>query len=109
MVQALSNILQNSIKFTEEGEITVETTVLAEKRLFEIKISDTGMGISSEILPKLFGKFVTRTTGDDVNKHGTGLGLFITRSIIQAHGGDIFAYNNENGKGATFVIRLPIK
>lgn len=109
MVQALSNILQNSIKFTEEGEITVETTVMAEKRLFEIKISDTGMGISSEILPKLFGKFVTRTTGDDVNKHGTGLGLFITRSIIQAHGGDIFAYNNENGKGATFVIRLPIK
>jgi PAS domain S-box-containing protein len=109
MAQALSNILQNSIKFTEEGEITVETTVMAEKRLFEIKISDTGMGISSEILPKLFGKFVTRTTGDDVNKHGTGLGLFITRSIIQAHGGDIFAYNNENGKGATFVIRLPIK
>jgi len=109
MAQALTNILQNSIKFTEEGEITIETTVLAEKRLFEIKISDTGMGISSEILPKLFGKFVTRTTGDDVNKHGTGLGLFITRSIIQAHGGDIFAYNNENGKGATFVIRLPIK
>ena len=109
IAQALSNILQNSIKFTEEGEITVETTVLAEKRLFEIKISDTGMGISSEILPKLFAKFVTRTTGDDVNKHGTGLGLFITRSIIQAHGGDIFAYNNENGKGATFVIRLPIK
>ena len=109
IAQALSNILQNSIKFTEEGEITIETTVLAEKRLFEIKISDTGMGISSEILPKLFAKFVTRTTGDDVNKHGTGLGLFITRSIIQAHGGDIFAYNNENGKGATFVIRLPIK
>ena len=109
MAQALTNILQNSIKFTEEGEITIETTALAEKRLFEIKISDTGMGISSEILPKLFGKFVTRTTGDDVNKHGTGLGLFITRSIIQAHGGDIFAYNNENGKGATFVIRLPIK
>ena len=109
IAQALTNILQNSIKFTEEGEIAVETTVLAEKRLFEIRISDTGVGISNEILPKLFGKFVTLITGDDVNKHGTGLGLFITKSIIQAHGGDIFAYNNEKGKGATFVIRLPIK
>jgi signal transduction histidine kinase len=109
IAQAISNILENAIKFTEEGEIRVVTTVLAEKRVFEIRISDTGMGISSEILPKLFGKFVTKTSGDDVNKHGTGLGLFITKSIILAHGGDIFAHNNENGKGATFVIRLPIK
>ena len=69
----------------------------------------SGVGISNEILPKLFGKFVTLITGDEVNKHGTGLGLFITESIIQAHGGDIFAYNNEKGKGATFVIRLLIK
>ena len=108
--QALTNVLQNSIKFTGEGKIMVETFILAEKGLFEIRISDTGIGISKEILPKLFGKFVTKTAGDDdLNKHGTGLGLFITKSIIQAHRGDIFAQNNESGKGATFVITLPLK
>jgi PAS domain S-box-containing protein len=109
ITQALTNILQNSIRFTEEGEIMVGTSIIAENRQLEIRISDTGTGISSEILPKLFGKFVTKTSGDDVNKHGTGLGLFITKSIVQAHGGYVFAYNNENGKGATFVLRLPIK
>jgi two-component system, OmpR family, sensor histidine kinase KdpD len=83
---------------------------LPEKRLFEIRISDTGIGISKEILPSLFGKFVTKTAGDDdFNKHGSGLALFITKSIVQAHGGNISAHNNESGKGATFVITLPIK
>lgn len=114
MIQALTNIVNNSLKFTERGQITVETCVLAHKKLFEIKIIDTGAGISEEILPNLFNKFVTKTSGRDSDKQGTGLGLFITKRIIQAHGGDIIAYNNsENsskgeGRGATFVIRLPI-
>jgi PAS domain S-box-containing protein len=109
MIQALTNILNNSLKFTVEGRILIETCVLADKKLFEIKISDTGAGISTEMLPKLFGKFVTNGSGEHADKHGTGLGLFITRSIIQAHDGDIFAVNNEVGKGVTFTIRLPIR
>lgn len=110
IAQALTNILENSVKFTVEGRITIETSILAQKKLIEIKIADTGTGIPQDMLPKLFEKFVTRTSGnDDLNKHGAGLGLFIARSIIQAHGGDIFAYNNNDGKGATFVIRLPIR
>lgn len=112
MIQALTNIVNNSLKFTEQGQIMIETCVLAYKKLFEIKIIDTGTGISEEILPNLFGKFATKTSGNDSNKHGTGLGLFIAKRIIQAHGGDIIGYNNsDNGKsskGATFVIRLPI-
>ena len=108
IIQALENVIANSIKFTDKGEITIETRVLAYKRLFEIKISDTGDGISKEMLHLLFSKFATKGSGNHVNKQGTGLGLFISRSIVQAHGGDIFGYNNEDGKGATFVIRLPI-
>lgn len=109
IAQALTNILNNSVKFTKKGRITIETTILHEKNLFEIKIKDTGSGIAAEILPKLFGKFVTKTSGSDANKHGTGLGLFITRAIVNAHQGDIFAYNNEDEPGATFVIRFPTK
>ena len=107
ITQALTNIVNNSVKFTKEGWIMIETCVLTHKKLLEIKISDTGTGIPQEMLPKLFGKFITNYSGDSANKHGTGLGLFISKSIIQAHGGDIFAYNNEDSRGATFVLRLP--
>lgn len=107
MIQALSNIVSNSIKFTPDGKITIETYVLAHKKLFEVRITDTGTGIAPEILPKMFEKFVTKTS-ETLNQHGTGLGLFITKSIIQAHGGDVFAFNNEQSTGATFIIRLPM-
>ena len=111
MIEALSNIVNNSMKFTPQGKVTIESCIIAHKKLFEIKISDTGMGISSEVLPRLFEKFVTKSSGfgsGSINDHGTGLGLFITKSIIQAHGGDVFAYNNEQSSGATFIIRLPM-
>lgn len=107
IVQALSNILNNAIKFTAEGQITVKTNLRVDRKLFEIRISDTGPGIPAELLPKLFTKFSIKTTGNEANKAGTGLGLFIAKSIIQAHSGHVFAGNNEE-KGVTFVITLPI-
>ena len=67
-----------------------------------ISIKDTGTGIDPEILPKLFSKFASRSF------QGTGLGLFISKSIIEAHGGRIWAENNANGKGATFTFSLPL-
>lgn len=109
MIEALSNIVNNAMKFTRDGQVTIETCIIAHKKLFEIKISDTGIGIASEILPRMFEKFVTKSSGiGSLKEHGTGLGLFITKSIIQAHGGDVFAFNNEHGSGATFIIRLPM-
>lgn len=66
-----------------------------------MSISDTGIGIDSEILPRLFTKFVTKSTT------GTGLGLFISKSIIEAHGGKIWGKNNDD-KGATFAFSLPL-
>jgi signal transduction histidine kinase len=68
-----------------------------------ISVKDTGAGISNEVLPKLFSKFMT----SDSSK-GTGLGLYICKSIVEAHGGKIWAENNLNGKGATFRFKLPI-
>ena len=78
------------------------------RNLFEIRIIDDGIGLSEEILPYLFEKFVTKAPTEHFDKMGAGLGLYIAKSIIQAHGGHIFAGNNVSGKGCTFVVRLPI-
>jgi signal transduction histidine kinase len=68
-----------------------------------ISVEDTGHGIDSEILPKLFTKFTTKS-----ETAGTGLGLFISKNIVEAHGGKMWAQNNPDDKGATFAFSLPI-
>jgi signal transduction histidine kinase len=104
LIQVISNLLSNAIKFTkEEGTITVAT----EKRsnnmdLLLVRVKDTGTGIDDDIMPRLFEKFVTRS------EKGIGLGLFISKSIIEVHGGRIWAENNADGKGATFTFTLPL-
>jgi PAS domain S-box-containing protein len=106
ITQVLTNIVGNAIKFTQKGSIKIEGRTFLDKNKIEIKISDTGGGIPEHVLPKLFGKFVTKSVGE-TNKHGTGLGLFICKAIVSAHGGKVNAYNE--GGGATFVIALPIE
>lgn len=108
VIQALSNIVGNSMKFAEGGRITIKTTVLKTRNQFEIRITDNGPGISEEIFPTLFEKFAAKTSGPLLDKIGAGLGLYIARSIIHDHGGHIFAGNNVNGEGCTFVVRLPM-
>ena len=95
----ISNLLSNAIKFTNEG--TVSVAAVPNNTEIVVSISDTGIGIDSEILPRLFTKFATKSTT------GTGLGLFISKSIIEAHGGKIWGENNDD-KGATFAFSLPI-
>jgi signal transduction histidine kinase len=104
--QVVYNLLNNAIKFTNEGSITV----IVERKdndndIVVVSIHDTGTGIDSEMLPKLYTKFATKSeTG------GTGLGLFISKSIIEKHGGKIWAENNNNthgAKGASFYFTLP--
>jgi two-component system, OmpR family, sensor histidine kinase VicK len=112
IIQSISNILNNAIKFTQEekelGEegagdiyITIEKKKKDNEQQVIVMIRDTGKGIDSDILPRLFTKFATKST------KGTGLGLFISKSIIEAHGGTIWAENNKDGKGATFAFDLP--
>ncbi|MGZ5549658.1 MAG: sensor histidine kinase, partial [Nitrososphaeraceae archaeon] len=114
--QVLSNLLSNALKFTEDGVITINTEKFMdivninsnennkEKEFVSIKIKDTGKGIDPEVLPRLFEKFATKSD------KGTGLGLYISKNIIDAHGGKIWGEdNNKYGKnGAEFGFTLPL-
>ena len=100
ITQVISNIINNAIKFTEQGSIAIEGSI--SKNELTIKITDTGKGIDKEIVNRLFDKFVSRS------EQGTGLGLFISKNIMESHGGTITGFNNENGTGATFVFTLPL-
>jgi two-component system, OmpR family, sensor histidine kinase VicK len=118
--QVIANLLNNAIKFTKEGTILVSVRMTQKKggskeeegreygssssssRHVIMSVKDSGAGIDTEIEPRLFSKFATKSD------KGTGLGLFISKSIIEAHGGKIWAENNSDGKGATFAFNLPI-
>jgi len=104
--QVTLNLLNNAIKFTKEGTIVISAAAVQEKNGHNhvvVSVRDTGQGIDNEILPRLFTKFATKSEAG-----GTGLGLFISKSIIQAHSGRIWAENNAGGKGAEFSFSLPI-
>ena len=109
--QVISNLLNNAINFTNEGSITVivETKKINNNNKVIVSIKDTGTGIDSEILPKLFTKFATKSP----TAGGTGLGLFISKSIIEMHGGTIRGFNNDEknkeDRGSTFTFSLPVK
>ena len=106
ITQLLGNIIGNAAKFTTSGNVTVESHVHLKENEIEIRIVDTGSGIPIDIFPHLFEKFSTkRSSGND--QSGTGLGLFISKAIVLAHGGQISASNN-NQSGSTFSILLPI-
>ena len=102
LTQVISNLLGNAVKFTKKGTISI--TIKRENDRAIVGIQDTGLGIDAEIMSRLFSKFATKSdTG------GTGLGLFISKSIIEAHGGTISAGNNEDGKrGTTVTFTLPL-
>jgi two-component system, OmpR family, sensor histidine kinase VicK len=124
LTQVIYNLLSNAIKFTKKGRIII--TIEKKKDNKEevlVSIKDTGIGIDSEILPKLFSKFASKSY------QGTGLGLFICKSIVESHGGKIWAENNDNDhdddnnnnnnnnnnsiadskeKGSTFYFTLPV-
>ena len=113
LTQVISNLLNNAIKFTKEGTVTVTTTVKRKDNgdaggEIVVAVKDTGTGIDHELMPRLFTKFATKSY------QGTGLGLFISKSIIEAHGGKMWAENNNYGdhdikhKGATFYFTLPV-
>jgi signal transduction histidine kinase len=97
----LSNLLGNAGKFTEGGTITITTKIEKPDEVL-VAITDTGKGIDSSILPRLFTKFATNS------ESGTGLGLYISKNVIEAHGGRMWAENNADGSGATFFFTLPL-
>jgi signal transduction histidine kinase len=102
--QVIFNLLDNASKFTDKGEITltIESNIHKYNHI-TIKIRDTGKGIDPELLPRLFTKFATKS------ERGTGLGLYISKNIVEAHGGKLWTETTSNGKGALFVFTLPTK
>ncbi|MDW0314836.1 MAG: HAMP domain-containing sensor histidine kinase [Nitrososphaeraceae archaeon] len=101
LYQVIANLLSNAIKFTKEGTISIKAQ-LKDNNEIAILVKDPGTGIDNDVMPRLFTKFATRS---DV---GTGLGLYISKNIIEAHGGRMWAANNPDGKGATFSFSLPL-
>jgi two-component system, OmpR family, sensor histidine kinase VicK len=104
LTQVICNLLSNAVKFTKEGVISISTVKKGEndKDILIVSVKDTGSGIDAEIFQKLFSRFVSKSFS------GTGLGLFISKSIVEAHEGKIWAENNPDGKGATFYFSLPL-
>jgi signal transduction histidine kinase len=100
--QVVSNLLSNAAKFTGEGAVTLAVKRDEGDGEVLVTLRDSGNGIDDDILPRLFTKFATKS------EKGTGLGLFISRNIIEAHGGRMWAHNNARSKGATFGFSLPI-
>lgn len=104
--QVFRNLLNNAIKFTPKGTITIETHVYPDENKIQVRVLDTGLGIPKEILPRIFEKFVTKGLKHE-EQSGTGLGLFLCKGIIEAHGGKISAQNNFDG-GSTFEFTIPV-
>jgi signal transduction histidine kinase len=104
IIQVLSNLLNNALKFTKHGTVKIKINRYDKdnNKVVHVTIQDTGSGIPQELVTNLFSKFVTSSY------NGTGLGLFISKGIIEAHGGRIWAENNSNGIGASFTFSLPI-
>lgn len=102
LIQVLSNLIDNAIKFTQNGTIDIILEMKEKTDELIVSISDTGQGISREVIPNLFKKFYSRSD------KGTGLGLFISKSIVEAHGGKIWAENKEDNRGSIFRFSLPL-
>jgi two-component system sensor histidine kinase VicK len=103
ITQVIFNLLSNGVKFTNEGTICISLEKKEKDNFVVVSVRDTGQGIDPEIMPRLFTKFATNSIT------GTGLGLYISKSIVEAHGGKIWADNNNDGeKGATFYFTLPL-
>jgi two-component system, OmpR family, sensor histidine kinase VicK len=100
--QVLANLLINAVKFTDKGSIRVAARLDRRQGKVTVKVTDTGMGIDRSIVPVLFARFMAKS------ESGTGLGLFISKSIIEAHDGRIWVEKSEPGQGSTFAFELPV-
>jgi two-component system, OmpR family, sensor histidine kinase VicK len=100
--QVISNLISNAIRFTQEGSIIVNAKKEGKENKVIISLKDSGIGIHPDVLPRLFQKFATKSY------QGTGLGLYISKSIVEAHGGKMWAENNTDGRGAVFYFTLPM-
>lgn len=105
MDQVLGNLVGNAVKFTTESEVRIALRV-ADGRA-QVLVSDTGAGIAADELPLIFDRFFRASSSHRSATPGTGLGLGIARSLVEAHGGTL-TVDSEPGRGTTFTISLPL-
>ena len=105
--QILHNLINNALKYTRQGSVTVLVRDDPANKLLSVEFVDTGIGMSPETLKDLFRKFARAKVAGSANIMGTGLGLFVARSMARAMNGDVTAYSEGVGKGSCFVLTLP--
>lgn len=105
--QIIHNLMNNALKYTRKGTVTVYVHDDTVKNLIHVEFIDTGIGMSSDTLQKLFGKFARAKVASSANIMGTGLGLFVAREMARAMKGDITAYSDGEGQGSRFVFTMP--
>jgi signal transduction histidine kinase len=108
MIQVLTNLVNNAIKFTEQGGITIGIDYKDGENTYRVFVEDTGPGIRQDDMPRLFRRFEQLKISGSRKTGGTGLGLAISKQIVEAHGGKIWA-ESEIGKGSRFIFLLPVK
>src|SRR5581483_10541877 len=106
--QVLGNLLSNSIKYTDAGQIDISLVSDSTGKQAIVSVKDSGIGIAREDLGDLFSKFKQLKGGDSARK-GTGLGLVVSRGIVEAHGGKIWAESAGENLGSTFSFSLPFQ
>ena len=105
LAQLLDNLISNGVKFTPAGG-HVRVTLGAEEGMIRVEVSDTGIGISETERERLFERFFRSQSALERQIQGTGLGLYISKAIVEAHGGRI-GVSSEEGEGTTFVVEIP--
>ena len=106
--QLLINLIDNSIKYTEEGSVSIECSQSRDEQFLNIKISDTGIGIDEKHLERLFERFYRVDKGRSRKQGGTGLGLSIVKHIVELYHGKI-TVKSQVGQGTTMKVKLPFK
>lgn len=106
--QVITNFVDNAIKYTPKGSITVSVSADRVKNKALIQVKDTGMGLDKTTINELFDKFTRARNANQVNTTGTGLGLYVGKQLIQGHNGRVWVESEGEGKGSTFFIELPL-
>jgi len=105
---AFGNLLDNAILYSKNEPAISIRTKLRQNKMIEVRIRDRGVGIASNELKRIFRRFYRVQNAETQETKGTGLGLYIVRSIIKKHGGKILAKSKGEGKGTTFIVQLPV-
>jgi signal transduction histidine kinase len=106
--QILHNLINNSLKYTQKGSVTVLVHENLKYHKLYVEIIDTGIGMSAKTINGLFAKFARAENANSVNIKGTGLGLFVAREMARAMHGDITAHSEGDGRGSRFILSLPL-